>query len=224
MIALCAASVILVICVLLSKQVARYPGCFYAFAAALVCIYVYGLIYGFPLQLWHLLIVLMQRGLLAFVFFAAVMFVGALPKDSSLRRTMSPIRGELSIMAAVFSIGHIGYYAYIFARQIPGLALGTPKSLSFMVAVVLVALLVVLALTSLRYVRRRMNALVWKRIQRFAYVFWILIYVHIAFIFMLSLVAATQDVWLRFVGYTIVFGSYVALRVRRYLLDRAGCR
>lgn len=197
------------------------PIAFYVAAAAVDVLYAFGALYGLPLPVWNALLFLVQRCQLSVMLFVVVMFVGVFPKDSAIRRALSPIRGELSIVAAILALGHVAYYAVMFARQIMG-AVDLPlvRAVSLLVAVVLVVLLAVLTVTSFKAVRARMRAATWKAVQRWAYVFFGLVIVHVALIFQPSLAAGSQDVWVRFGLYVVLFAAYALCRVRRAVLDK----
>lgn len=69
-----------------------------------------------------------------------------------------------------------------------------------------------LFITSLKKVRRKMKGLQWKRLQRWAYLFYLLAYVHI----LLILLNEKEIDWLRLSTYTIIFGGYMSLRLLKY--------
>ena len=206
--------------VLFHKPLHAMPVVFYAVAAAVDLLYAFGAVCGLPLPVWNVVLFLVQRCQLSVMLFAVVMFIGVLAKDSAVRRALTPVRGELSIVAAILAMGHIVYHVTVFARQLAS-SVGLPlsRTISLLVAVVLVVLLVVLTVTSFKAVRARMSVSAWRMVQRGAYVFFGLVIIHVALIFQPALAAGSQEVWTRFALYAVLFAAYAVLRVRRAVLD-----
>lgn len=127
------------------------PAAFYALAAGLDALYAVGLCFGLPSFAWSVVLFAVQRCQLAVMLFAIVMFAGALSKNSSLRRAIAPIRGELSLVATILAASHVGYHVSMWVQQagVTG-ALPATRMAAFAVAAVLTVLLAVLALTSVK--------------------------------------------------------------------------
>lgn len=96
-----------------------------------------------------------------------------------------------------------------------------------MIALVLFALLLVLGATSFRFVRDRMSPGLWKKVQRWAYVFCGLVYVHLALMLAPAALTDTAGIFSaasgsvsRLAVYTCVFGSYLVLRVYRAVKEK----
>ena len=89
------------------------------------------------------------------------------------------------------------------------------------VALGLLALLLVLGVTSFGFVKKRMRTESWKRLQRWAYVFFALVYVHLMLMLAPAASRGGEAAVASVVVYTAVFGAYAVLRVRRAVLDRA---
>ncbi|MDU5064273.1 MAG: ferric reductase-like transmembrane domain-containing protein [Eggerthella lenta] len=158
-----------------------------------------------------------QRCLFAFGLFSVVMFVGALPEGSRLRRHLNPERGKLSVVASILVAGHVANYAQSYLSQVAGGLSGLPATMlaSFAASAVLVALLALLAVTSLDAVRRRMDANGWKQVQMLAYPFYLLIFVHVALILGPSASSPEQKAFFSIIVYTVIVGSYAAARLAR---------
>lgn len=154
----------------------------------------------------------LKHGSVAFVLFAVVMYAGALPEASWLRRYLMPVRGRLSIVASLIAGGHAVGYLLVFAagvllRSVP---LGARSLLSFLLAFALLALLVPLAVTSVVAIRDRMTAARWKRLQKWAYLFFALLYVHVA-VMLVPAALCGGDAFVRFACYTTVSVPYLVL-------------
>ena len=79
----------------------------------------------------------------------------------------------------------------------------------------------VLCVTSAQRVKHAMKATSWKRIQRLAYPFYVLTYVHLALLLMPSALAGNSVAMLSIAVYSAVVGVYVVLRAAKALRDRA---
>ena len=65
-----------------------------------------------------------------------------------------------------------------------------------------------LFITSFKKVRRKMQGIQWQKLQRLAYIFYFLVYIHILFV----LLNGKEMEWLKLSSYTIIFGVYTILR------------
>lgn len=147
------------------------------------------------------------------------MFVGVLGEKNPLRTHLMPIRRQLSILACIFAVGHIAFYA---ASYVPRLTSAFTGNLAFSLglAALITALMAVLWVTSFSVVKHAMKAASWKRVQRLAYPFYVLTYVHLALLLMPSALAGNDVAVLSITVYSIVMGAYVVLRLRKALADR----
>ena len=78
----------------------------------------------------------------------------------------------------------------------------------------------VLWITSFQVVKHGMKALTWKRIQRLAYPFYVLTYVHLALLLMPSALVGNTVAVVSIAVYSAVMGAYVVLRSAKALADR----
>ena len=132
-----------------------------------------------------------------------------------------PIRRQLSILACIFAVGHIVFYG---ASYIPRISSAFTGNLAFSLglAALITALMTVLCVTSFQIVKHGMSAAAWKRVQRLAYPFYLLIYVHLALLLMPSALAGNQVAVISIVVYSVIVGAYAVLRVAKALADRSG--
>ncbi len=91
---------------------------------------------------------------------------------------------------------------------------------ALVVALALLVLLLVLGVTSFGFVERRMRTESWKRLQRWAYVFFGLVYVHLMLMLAPAASRGGEAALVTVAVYTVVFGAYAVLRVRRAFVDR----
>ena len=91
---------------------------------------------------------------------------------------------------------------------------------ALVVALALLVLLLVLGVTSFGFVKKHMRTESWKRLQRWAYVFFGLVYVHLMLMLAPAASRGGEAALVTVAVYTVVFGAYAVLRVRRALVDR----
>ena len=206
---------------LLRSPLKAHPSLFYSIAAMLVLLYFFGATFGVPRWLWMPLVDLIQKCELAVALFAVVMLIGCLGKEQTLYRRMKPIRAELSIIACILCLGHMAVYLGSYLPRLLGNAsINSNVAVAFGVAVALFVLLALLGVTSLGIVKRAMSSRRWTRIQRFAYLFFALIFCHLALMLLPAAlhggVAAQESLFV----YTAVFGAYGILRLGKAVAER----
>ena len=213
-------AVALVACVLLREPLRRYSAVFYVAALAVVVVQLASAQLGLPKPVDLALLVLVKRCNVAMALFAIVMFIGVLPREGRVGSWMRPVRSEISIIACILCAGHvIGYAASYAPRALAG-ALVNPFVLAGLVAaIILTVLLAVLGITSLQPVKRAMNSMRWRRLQRLAYLFFVLACVHALLMLVPSAlgggVAATEGAR----AYSVLLIAYAVLRGARALAD-----
>jgi DMSO/TMAO reductase YedYZ heme-binding membrane subunit len=121
------------------------------------------------------------KGSLGTAMFVVVMYTGALPKGNKLIAPLMKIRGELSITAAILVLCHNFTYGMTYFRMLftKTSLLSATQLAAAVISLVLIAIMIVLTVTSFPSVRKKMQAKKWKQLQRTAYVFYGLMYVHI---------------------------------------------
>ena len=223
-----AAAVAVLAAFVFTKAIKKAPFVLYAIAVGADLLYAYGLFNGIGSGFWATFLPLMQRCTLAMAFMTIVMFVGVLRDGSPIKARLMPIRRQLSIAGCLLAFCHVIYYAYVYVMQIQS-ALGATAArpvftvnlfVALGISVLITTLLVILMVTSFKFVKARMHAATWKKIQRFSYVFYALICVHLMTI-LIPPALAGKDAAIECVAvYSIVFSIYAILRIRRYLIDR----
>lgn len=160
---------------------------------------------------------IMTKGSLGTAMFVAVMYAGALPDRTGVKKRLMRIRGELSITAAVIVLCHNITYGRTYFRLLftDSTAMPLTQRIAAVISLLLIVLLIVLTVTSFPSVRKKMNSRSWKKLQRSAYVFYALTYVHIMLISVpyarSGLIASRINV----VVYSIVFMVYAAMRLTK---------
>lgn len=210
-----------VCCFALRKPLKACPVAFYLIAIAIDVLFVFGSFFGLPRTLWSAMFTLVQKCELSMALFVVVMFIGCLKEGSRASHWLRPVRGELSIIAWFLSLGHMAVYLESYLPRIFG---GGPVNgnvlAAFVLAIVLLVLLIILGVTSFNFVKKHMSAESWKKVQKLAYPFFGLVYVHLLLMLLPSAlnggIASSASVAV----YTVVFAAYVLCRVCRAIADR----
>ncbi len=206
---------------LLRKPIKKAPLAFYALTILFNIAYIATLYVTLPELAREAIFLLMQKCTLALALFTVVMYIGVFGKDSKVSHELRPIRSELSIMACLLAIGHMVVYLTAFLPRImAGVGMAGNFMLFFATAVALLILLIVLGVTSFAFVKRHMSAQAWIKLQKWAYVFFGLIYVHLVSILLPSALNGGTTALVSIGVYTVLFGAYAVLRVYRAMADK----
>lgn len=201
----------------LGNQIKKYPGIFYALSILLVIgvsvYYKTGLIDISPEWFTTYITGPFKRGAFSTALFILVMYAGALDPKWTVTKNLYKIRGELSIIACIITLGHNFIYG---TRHFPNLFFhANEMELKYLLATVMtlimIAMMLPLMITSFPVVRKKMQPQTWKKVQKLAYPFFALIYLHIMTVF----IPKAGKKWLEIAIYTIIFGSYAVLRIRK---------
>lgn len=205
---------------ILRTPLKKYPVAFYVMAAAMVVLFAVEDMLGLSRAVSSILFMLVHKCTLALALFVIVMFIGVFSKTSKVRQWLQPIRAELSIIAWILSLGHMFVYLVAYASRFAAGVVGGSVAVALVVAIVLFALLVVLGVTSLRLVKKRMAKKMWKRVQMLAYPFFALVYLHLMLMLLPPALAGGAAAQCSVGIYAVVFFVYVVARFARAALDR----
>ncbi|SEH72178.1 DMSO/TMAO reductase YedYZ, heme-binding membrane subunit [Ruminococcus flavefaciens] len=159
-----------------------------------------------------------SRGAIGTAFWAVVMWAGALPNGSAPIKKLMPIRGELSITAAILTFSHIIIYGLTYISNLIKGRTGSDFVITSIVCIVMVLIMTPLTVMSVKKIRKKMNAKTWKKIQRFAYIFYGLIYIHILVLFIPKAQKGREGYFLSVLVYSAVFIGYAVMRIRKYYI------
>lgn len=197
------------------KAIRKHPAPFYLTAAVLsigTAILANMRIPEIPAFVQQNIVALFTKGILAAAFWAVIMWTGALPNGSSLIKKLMPQRGQLSIFAAILTLGHVvGLGISMFPRW-----LKKADALNLTVCTVLVLIMLPLTVISVQKIRRSMKAKTWKSVQRWAYLFYALIPVHIIVLNIAKARSGRKDVLLNLMLYLVVFLGYAVCRIHKW--------
>ena len=207
----------------LKDSLKKYANIFYI-GVAVISIAVFLLEFlSMPLFVKNNILGIFAKGSLGTAMFVAVMYAGALPKGSKLIAPLMKIRGELSITAAILVLCHNFTYGMTYFRMLftKTSLLSATQLAATVISLVLIAIMLVLTVTSFPSVRKKMKAKKWKQLQRTAYVFYGLMYVHIMLINIPYARLGLGTYIANVVIYSIVFLGYAAMRIAKAVSAKA---
>lgn len=178
-----------------------------------------GAISSFPPFIKNNIMPLFTKSTFATSIFVVVMYTGALKNGSKLMKILMPIRAELSIIASILTLAHnISFGRYHFVTLFTN-----PKSMSLnmilaaIISLILIAIMIPLMITSFPMVRKKMKYKSWKMLQRSAYAFYGLIYIHVMLIMLPIAKCGNLQYILNVLIYSLVFLIYATMRVNKAL-------
>ncbi len=176
---------------------------------------------GIPQVVNTYVIGLFNRGALAAALWCVVAYIGAVPDGAkAIKKQLMPSRGELSIFAAVVTLSHAVTYGITYIKRLTS---GRPVTetvfiLTCIICLVLMLIMIPLTVISFKTIRKKIKPKTWKAIQRVAYVFYALIYLHVMVIFIPRARIGREGAMFDVIVYSIVFLGYAALRIRKAII------
>lgn len=167
---------------------------------------------------------IMQRGVLAGSLFILVMLAPVLPKSFAGRKTIYLLRGEMAICASLITLAHnLAFGGKYFGALFFGHGhISLMELHAAIVSCMMILLLIPLTVTSFQAVRRKMQAKSWKKLQNWSYLFYLLLYLHIFFIYQGALIRGKGEYFFTLMLYSFIFGLYGFLRIRQYRIQKEG--
>ncbi|WP_313530562.1 FMN-binding protein [Anaerotignum sp.] len=158
-------------------------------------------------------------GSVATAIFVVVMFIGTLRRGSFIQRKLLPIRAELSIIASILTLGHNlsagqTYFVMLFTQPS---RLPINHLLATICSLIMIIIMIPLFITSFPSVRKKMPAITWKKLQRSAYVFYGLIYVHVLLLAIPRARLGHTSAMINIAVFSLVFMGYGVMRLRKAL-------
>lgn len=151
-----------------------------------------------------------MKGNFAIAFFLLVMFAGALNPKWKITKKLLSIRAESAILGSILIFPHVIMYAVRFVvKLLNHKPITTLYVVYLAVGLIAFIILIPLFITSLKKFRTKMTFVEWKRVQRWAYPFYLITYIHIV----LSIFNDDEIDILKLSIYTILFGSYFILKL-----------
>lgn len=211
------------------KLLKKHPVSFYiagiVITVAVVIISQTDVMRTLPESVRNYVIGIFSKGSLAAALWCVVMWAGAFPNGSAPIKKIMPIRGELSILASAVTLSHIVTYGIQYIKTLSnniklGRSFTTEFILTCITVVILTMIMLPLAIMSFKKIRKKMNPKTWKKIQRLAYVFYALIYVHILILYIPQAQRGMTDKYISIIAYSVVFIGYAAMRIRKIVLKK----
>lgn len=210
---------------LCGKSLKKYPSAFYVIAVGITAITV--ILAGskpgtIPDFVNTYIVGLFTRGAFATALWCVVMWTGAMPNGSAPIKKLMPIRGELSIFAALLTLGHnIGFGQTYFVMLFTDAGKMTSNQLvASILTIIMLVIMIPLTVLSFPQVRRKINAKRWKNIQRTAYAFYALIYIHVMILCYPMAKAGREGYLFNIFIYSLVFIGYAVCRIRKWYVMR----
>lgn len=136
-------------------------------------------------------------GFVALAFFLVVMYTGALQRGK-LRKQLAMVRAEWAVVGSILLIPHFLVFTEFVLEEL-GL---WQAPLNYWLGVLAGLMIVPLAITSLRIVRKKLRYQQWKHLHRLSYLVYALVALHL-------IVLSNQ----RLPFYVILFGTYLVMRL-----------
>ena len=203
-------------------QIRKAPQVFYVVALLLDVLLIAGSYLHLSPWFNEYFLFLFQSNTLAMGFFTIVMFTGALSNTMPLKKGLLSLRTELSIIASILCMGHIVKYGNPYLNQMLGFSPVMPfvRLVATLIALMLVLLLIPLAVTSVKRVRAKMSVPSWNRLQKLAYIFYGLIFIHIMLFLIPSAMGGGLPATISVFVYLTLGLLYTVLRIRQYVVSR----
>ncbi len=209
-----------------NQNIKRKAVYYYFFATVIACLIIYlswGTAYRLLPSWLRPIINLFSKASLASALFIIVMYIAILPRKSIYFKHLMPIRAELSIIATILTLGHnIGYGKRYFSALFAGGNLPVNLYYAALVSLTMIVIMLPLFITSFKFVRKRMKVKDWKRLQKTAYLFYFLMWLHVVLIYAPSAHKGAFDARLTLGIYHVVYSVYILVRARRLILQNNG--
>lgn len=204
------------------KALKKHALIFYVAAAVISAAVAVFDFHGVPAFVQNYVIGLFSRGAFATGLWCVVMWIGALPNGSAMMKALMPVRGELSIFAAVLTLGHnLGFGKTYFIRMFTNPGSMKPTQLTAgILSLVMLAIMIPLTILSIPSVRKKMSAKRWKKIQRTAYLFYTLIYLHVMILFLPSAQSGKVLYQISVIVYSLIFLGYAVCRIGKAITKK----
>lgn len=154
--------------------------------------------------------------------FVMVMYLGAFKKPNAFTKKFMILRSEMSILATIFTFIHnITMLIYIKVAPVTQGTFGIEYMFGAITFVLMFIIMIPLFITSFTYFKKKMGGKKWKKLQRFAYPFYFLMYLQVLCINTPAMLRGSVLNGINVVLYSIVFITYFILRVNKALTKKS---
>ena len=209
--------------IVFADSIKKFPVAFYlgvyGWQAVVIAYYGLNVNESFPEWFTTYFMDIFQKGMFSTITFMVVMFLGTVTTHNKVTRKLMSIRGELSIIGCLSVICHniiygVKYFPAMFTHPEMMPVRGLIASI---ITIILLVIMIPLFITSFKCVRKKMRAKNWKKLQRLAYPFFFLIYVHVMVLFSDDIKGNAVSI----VIYTAIYASYAVLRLRKFYAKKS---
>ncbi|MBV7433331.1 hypothetical protein ACUH9Y_04440 [Dermabacteraceae bacterium P13115] len=214
---------------LLRKNIRKHAVWYYLGATILCFLSIgmeihWGLTDTYPTETWWWPInSQIRRGSFGFVLFTVVMFQGVIKPWNTVTKQLYAIRGEISILACIFSFAHLMVYGlgYFYGGDDE---FELPYEILFYTSLALLLIGIPLFITSFKKIRFSMKAAAWQKLHKWSYAFYFILFANVILVFVRRILvfgeylekepAYLVDTYLSLVLYTGIFVVYTVLRIK----------
>lgn len=199
---------------LFKKSIKSHALFHYIGAAILAVIIVLNPFTGFPQFFKTYIQPILTNGGIATAMFVLVMYAGAFKNGAKPKKMLMSLRAELSIIACTLTFAHNVTYGQVYLKHLFTNPSMIPLNfrIATYISITLFLIMLPLWITSYSFVRKKMKAKTWKKLQRWAYLFYALIYAHVAFIMIPLMKTGNTKYIVSMIVYSFVFGIYAVMR------------
>ena len=209
---------------LLEKPIKKHATYFYIATIIISILTIIAPEKGLPFVVDYIVNDILARGTLAGALFILVMVASVCPA-AKMRGLLLRTRGEMAIIAALFTLIHnISYGQYFFVKLFTNISeMGAQKIFATVFSLIMIILLIPLTITSFMVIRKKMNPKKWKSLQKLSYIFYGLLFVHIAMIFSISILNGYLTTLFDLTVYAVIYIVYLIFRAIKYKKQRVLC-
>ncbi|MCR5143969.1 MAG: FMN-binding protein [Lachnospiraceae bacterium] len=204
----------------LGDKIAKKPGIFYLVALALMIVS-YIIYSNFEMNdfIKKYVLGVFTSGALGIAGFYIVMFTGCLKNSGILIKKYMKIRGELSILSCILMLTHLLIFGpeYILSAVKSGGSMSANLLISIICGTILLIQMTYLGITSIKNVRKKMDALKWKKLQKTAYLFYLLMFIHGVLMQTTKIKTADLNAIVTIIAYSVIFITYSVLKIRKVI-------
>ena len=163
---------------------------------------------------------LFDKAAFASSLFILVMMANAFDAKTRAYKLLMPLRGPLSIIASILTLGHNAAYGktYFVMLFTDADSMPTNQMLAARCSLCMLVIMLPLFVTSFICIRKKMQAKSWKRLQRFAYGFYALLYLHVMFLNLPYALRGNSRNIVNVCVYSLLFLTYLCMRLEKALL------
>ncbi len=203
------------------QQIKKKAVYYYALATVIACFVIYmSATASYKLLPFSLQIIfqIFSKASLASALFIIVMYIGILPRKSIYFNHFMPLRAELSIIASILTLGHnISYGSHYFIALFTNKKLPSNLYYASIVSLIMIAIMLPLFITSFKTVRKKMRGKTWKKLQKTAYLFYFLMWLHVLLIYLPSSAKGSLPALLHLSFYHIIYSIYIFAKLKKII-------